>query len=110
MIDVADREEYVLAANQLYEFRLLLVDVLELVEHHLAELRADASFDFLVPAQQIDCAAFEIVEIERAERQFTFAVEFIEPREHVKDKRSKARRVAIDSRCDQICPAHPGNR
>ena len=69
LIDIADGEEHILAAHQLDQLGLLLVDVLKLVEHHLAELRADASPDVFVAAKQIDRAAFEIVEVESAERQ-----------------------------------------
>ena len=90
------REEYVFAPDQIDELILLLVDVLEFIQHDLAELGANAALYIGTGAQKPDSAAFEVVEIECANGGFAFVVELFETGENVEDHSAKRGRLPVD--------------
>src|SRR5207248_9484169 len=98
LVNVAHGEENIFAANQTYEFRLLLVNILKFVQHDLAELRADTFAHGPVALQKFDRAALEVAEIEAARSGFAFAVEGFKARQDIEDHCPETGGAPIDGR------------
>src|SRR5579862_5751862 len=98
LVRIAYRKEDVLATYQANQIGLLLIDVLEFVEHDLAKLCLNAIAHFVIAAEQIDGTALKVVEIEVSPGGFCFGVQFVEAGENVEDDAAKAGGAAVYSR------------
>src|SRR5262249_80803 len=98
LVYVANPKERIFAANQVDQALLLLVDVLILVEHNLAEALADTLADRCIVAQKLDCAVFEGSEIQPGQGRFLFRVQRYETFEDVEDERAVWRDSGVQQR------------
>src|SRR5579883_1060982 len=98
LVDVANAEEDIVGADQPDQLLLLLVDVLEFIEHHLAELAAQTIPYGRMALQHVYGTPLEVVEIERAALLFALGVEGFKAFEDVEDQRAMRGGFCVDHR------------
>src|SRR6202000_1184562 len=102
LIAVADGKEDIVAAYERNQFGLLLVDVLEFIQHDLADLGSNARLHVGARAQQGYRPSLEVVEVKRAECLLARGIEIIEPGEDVEDESAVQSGREVYSGCDQV--------